>query len=205
MLSGFVFLLLAWSLLLFPSLLLLPVQPPFVPTAHVREAAASASTLYAPTTMAEGFGELVLILGDLHIPHRAAAIPAPLKKMLVPERMAHILCTGNACTKGVLEYLKTIAPNVHAVKGDFDEIDGLVDERVVQIGQFKIGLIHGHTVVPWGDLDSLSVVRRKLDVDILVTGHTHKNQVRQPTSRTASRVDMLTICRTTFPFAAPLL
>ena len=127
--------------------------------------------------MSEGFGELVLILGDLHIPHRAAAIPAPLKKMLVPERMQHILCTGNACTKGVLEYLKTIAPNVHAVKGDFDEIDGLVEERVVQIGQFKIGICHGHTVVPWGDLDSLAVVRRKLDVDILVTGHTHKSQV----------------------------
>jgi len=127
---------------------------------------------------AEGFGELVLILGDLHIPHRASAIPAPLKKMLVPDRMQHVLCTGNACTKSVLEYLKTIAPNVHAVKGDFDEIDGLVEERVVQIGQFKIGLCHGHTVVPWGDLDSLSVVRRKLDVDILVTGHTHKNQVR---------------------------
>lgn len=76
--------------------------------------------------MAE-FGELVLILGDLHIPHRAAAIPAPLKKMLVPERMQHIICTGNACTKSVLEYLKTIAPNVHCVKGDFDEIDGLVE------------------------------------------------------------------------------
>lgn len=48
----------------------------------------------------------------------------------------------------------------------------------MQIGQFKIGICHGHTVVPWGDLDSLSVVRRKLDADILVTGHTHKSQAR---------------------------
>ena len=35
----------------------------------------------------------------------------------------------------------------------------------------------GHTVVPWGDLESLSKLRREMDVDILVTGHTHKNEV----------------------------
>lgn len=29
-------------------------------------------------------------------------------------------------------------------------------------------------VVPWGDLDSLAMVQRQLDVDILVSGHTHR-------------------------------
>lgn len=29
-------------------------------------------------------------------------------------------------------------------------------------------------VVPWGDLDSLVMVQRQLDVDILVSGHTHR-------------------------------
>jgi vacuolar protein sorting-associated protein 29 len=29
-------------------------------------------------------------------------------------------------------------------------------------------------VVPWGDLDSLAMLQRQLDVDILVTGHTHQ-------------------------------
>lgn len=29
-------------------------------------------------------------------------------------------------------------------------------------------------VIPWGDLDSLAMLRRQLDVDILVTGHTHQ-------------------------------
>ena len=32
--------------------------------------------------------------------------------------------------------------------------------------------------MPWGDLESLSKLRREMDVDILVTGHTHKNEVR---------------------------
>ena len=30
-----------------------------------------------------GYGELVLILGDLHMPHRAASIPEKFQKMLV--------------------------------------------------------------------------------------------------------------------------
>ena len=29
---------------------------------------------------------------------------------------------------------------------------------MLQVGQFKIGLTHGHQVVPWGDIDSLSLV-----------------------------------------------
>ena len=40
--------------------------------------------------------------------------------------------------------------------------------------QFKLGLRHGHRVIPWGDLDSLAMLQRQLDVDILVTGHTHR-------------------------------
>ena len=47
----------------------------------------------------------------------------------------------------------------------------------MQIGNFKIGLIHGHQVVPWGDLESLSAVQRELDCDILISGQTHKNQI----------------------------
>ena len=42
---------------------------------------------------------LVLVLGDLHIPHRASALPAKFRKLLVPGRIQHILCTGNLCTK----------------------------------------------------------------------------------------------------------
>lgn len=48
------------------------------------------------------------------------------------------------------------------------------EQKVVTVGQFRIGLCHGHQVVPWGDTDSLSMVQRQLDVDILITGHTHK-------------------------------
>lgn len=48
------------------------------------------------------------------------------------------------------------------------------DQKVVNVGQFKVGLCHGHQVIPWGDPESLALLQRQLDVDVLVFGHTHK-------------------------------
>ena len=53
------------------------------------------------------------------------------------------------------------------------------EQKVVTVGQFRIGLCHGHQVVPWGDLESLAMVQRQLDVDILISGHTHKFQATE--------------------------
>jgi vacuolar protein sorting-associated protein 29 len=36
------------------------------------------------------FGELVLVVGDSHIPHRAAGIPEQFKRMLVPNKMVRV-------------------------------------------------------------------------------------------------------------------
>lgn len=40
--------------------------------------------------------------------------------MLVPGKIQTVLCTGNLCTKSTLQYLRSIAPDVHVVQGDFD-------------------------------------------------------------------------------------
>ncbi|KAG6883117.1 hypothetical protein C0993_007767, partial [Termitomyces sp. T159_Od127] len=95
---------------------------------------------------------LVLVIGDLHIPHRTHDLPAKFKKLLVPGKIQQILCTGNVCDKETYEYLKTISPDVHIVKGDYDEC------------------------IPTGDIDSLSSIARQMDVDVLVSGHTHTFQ-----------------------------
>lgn len=63
---------------------------------------------------------------------------------------------------------------MHIVRGDFDENLNYPEQKVVTVGQFKIGLIHGHQVIPWGDMASLALLQRQLDVDILISGHTHK-------------------------------
>jgi vacuolar protein sorting-associated protein 29 len=117
---------------------------------------------------------LVLVLGDLHIPHRAHGLPKKFKKLLVPGKIQHILCTGNLCTKEVFEYLKTLASDVHITRGDFDENAKYPENKVINIGDFKLGLCHGHQIVPWGDREALAILQRQLDVDILITGHTHR-------------------------------
>jgi vacuolar protein sorting-associated protein 29 len=90
-----------------------------------------------------------------------------------------VLCTGNLVTKEQFDELKGLAPNVHVVRGGFDDDSSFPEYKVIQIGQFKIGLIHGHQIVPWGDAHSLAVVQRQLDVDILISGHTHRNEVNE--------------------------
>lgn len=153
-----------------------------------------------------GFGELVLVLGDLHIPQRANAIPEKFKRyvifflmfvflgsaslsrlpgssccllrMLVPNKMQHVICTGNV---GYEQYeeLQRLAPNLHMVAGEYD-LEGPVsfpETRVVQVGSFRIGVLHGHQVIPWNDHAALGRMRRKLNVDILISGHTHQNEV----------------------------
>jgi vacuolar protein sorting-associated protein 29 len=94
----------------------------------------------------------------------------------VPGKMQHVLCTGNVGSKSLDDYLHTLANSVHVVRGDMDD-SSLPETKIVQIGDFSIGVCHGHQVVPWGDAEALGNLQRKLDVDILITGHTHKNEV----------------------------
>mmetsp|Transcript_40456 Transcript_40456/g.99340 ORF Transcript_40456/g.99340 Transcript_40456/m.99340 type:complete len:791 (+) Transcript_40456:140-2512(+) len=126
---------------------------------------------------------LVLVIGDLHIPHRHHALPAAFKKLLVPGKIQHVISTGNLCTAAEYQYFKSLASDVHVVKGDFDEVTTYPEQKVVTIGQFRVGVMHGHQVVPHGDKASLAMLQRQLDVDILVTGHTHRFEAFQMGSK----------------------
>lgn len=75
-----------------------------------------------PFSVAEYIMVLVLVIGDLHIPHRIHDLPAKFKKLLVPGKIQQILCTGNVCDRETYEYLRTVAADVHVVRGDYDEV-----------------------------------------------------------------------------------
>ena len=98
----------------------------------------------------------------------------PLSSLLNPHRS---LFAPKLCSQ--FDEFRGLAQSFHIVRGDFDENANFPETKVVQIGQFRIGLIHGHQVVPWGDPLALAQIQRQLDVDILVTGHTHKNEVNE--------------------------
>jgi vacuolar protein sorting-associated protein 29 len=116
---------------------------------------------------------LVLCLGDLHVPHRAVDLPSKFKSLLAPGKIHQILCTGNLCAESMYDYLRSICSDVVVTQGDFDESTKWPDTAVVSVGGFKIGVCHGHQVIPSGDREALAVLIRRLDIDILVTGHSH--------------------------------
>ena len=80
--------------------------------------------------MAKDFGELALVLGDAHVPGRAPKIPAKLKRMLVPNKMQHVLCTGNMGSRELYEELRALAPTQHFVCGDDDDDADFPEETI---------------------------------------------------------------------------
>ena len=121
--------------------------------------------------------ELVLVVGDMFIPQRSPDITEQFKSILTPNKVQHVLCLGNIGNRESYDWLKSLSNDFHSVKGDFDEGD-IPEKTVVQIGEFSIGLIHGHQVLPWGDLESLANVQRSLGCDGLISGHTHKTNIK---------------------------
>ena len=121
--------------------------------------------------------ELVLVVGDMFVPQRSQDIDPQFKTILIPNKLQHVLSLGNIGSRESYDWLKSLSNDFHSVKGDFDEGD-MPEKKVVTIGEFKIGLIHGHQILPWGNVESLSSVQRELDCDILLSGNTHEINVK---------------------------
>lgn len=68
---------------------------------------------------------LILVIGDLHIPSRSASLPAKFKKLLVPGKIQQIICTGNVTDRETYDFLRSVSPDIHIVKGDFDDVQTL--------------------------------------------------------------------------------
>ena len=121
--------------------------------------------------------ELVLVVGDMFAPQRSPDISEQFKSILIPNKLQHVLSLGNIGSRESNDWLKSLSNDFHQVKGDYDEGD-IQEKKIVQIGEFKIGMIHGHQVLPWGDQESLSNLQRELGCDILLSAHTHQIEVR---------------------------
>lgn len=122
------------------------------------------------------FSEYIFLCGDMHIPMKSQDVPEIFKDLLPPGTFSQVICTGNIGTSLIHhEYLKSLGKNFHIVKGEYEEpLSQLPENKVIVAGKFKIGVIHGHQIIPWGDEESLSNYMRENDVDVIVSGHTHE-------------------------------
>ncbi len=114
----------------------------------------------------------ILVLADTHIPVASSDIPPQIYKCI--EGVDLILHAGDIAEKAFFEKLSSFK-EIKAVKGnmDTDALMGILPaKRVINIGKFKIGLIHG-----WGNsANLLHCLRNEFEnVDSIVFGHTHSS------------------------------
>jgi len=67
-----------------------------------------------------------------------------------------------------------------AVQGNMDRVNGidLAKAKVLEVEGLKIGVIHGE-VYPRADTSQLLYLAKELNVDILISGHSHQPKIEQ--------------------------
>lgn len=120
---------------------------------------------------------LIGLISDTHIPDRASSIPKKVFETF--EDVDMILHAGDLTSMEVLRKLNEIAPTT-AIQGNTDRYNGLnlPVAKTIEVNGLKIGLIHGE-VHPRADTQQLLYLAKELDVDILVTGHSHQPKIEQ--------------------------
>jgi len=122
---------------------------------------------------------LIGVISDTHIPERASVIPKMVFETFKDVDM--ILHAGDLVSLAVRKQLEELAPT-KCVMGNMDRYYGLkLPERIVlEVEDFKIGLNHGE-VYPRGDTQQLHYIGLEMDVEFLITGHTHWSFIHELT------------------------
>ncbi|MBE6499203.1 MAG: metallophosphoesterase [Methanobrevibacter thaueri] len=120
---------------------------------------------------------LIGLISDTHIPDRAKVLPEKVFETFSDVEL--ILHAGDLTSLSVIEELKKIAP-VMAVQGNMDRVNGidLAKAKVLEVEGLKIGVIHGE-VYPRADTSQLLYLAKELNVDILISGHSHQPKIEQ--------------------------
>ena len=120
---------------------------------------------------------LIGLISDTHIPDRAKEIPENVYSAF--KNVDLILHAGDLTSLNVIEELENIAP-VIAIQGNMDRVNGinLPTAKVLEAEGLRIGIVHGE-VYPRADTQQLLYLARELNVDILVSGHSHQPKIEQ--------------------------
>ncbi|MHA1291811.1 MAG: YfcE family phosphodiesterase [Promethearchaeota archaeon] len=132
-----------------------------------------------------------LIIGDSHIPRRAKDIPEEIYEKITDltksEFFEYTFFTGDLikCPK-LIDFLNLKTnKDVLIVIGNMDYFDGNREAPLYQRIEFTfsnnetmtIGLTHGAQISPRGDLLQLEELAIEKQFNILISGHTHKEEI----------------------------
>ena len=133
----------------------------------------------------------ILAIGDSHIPRRAKNIPNKiyniLNQLIEKERFDYTFFTGDIIkADDFINFLNlNTKKDLFIVVGNMDYYGGNRDAPMYQKLDFlfsdnnkiTIGLTHGHQISPRGDHMQLELLAIEKNYNILVSGHTHKEEV----------------------------
>ena len=133
----------------------------------------------------------LLAIGDSHIPRRAKSVPdqiiKKLEQLVEIEKFDYTFFTGDVVNAPkFMNFLNLITKrNLFVVIGNMDYYGGNRDAPVYQSlnismgnnDNLNVGLTHGHQVSPRGDRSQLELIAIEKSFNILISGHTHKEEI----------------------------
>lgn len=133
----------------------------------------------------------ILAIGDSHIPRRAKTVPdqiiKKLEQLVEIEKFDYTFFTGDVVkAPKFMNFLNLITKrNLFVVIGNMDYYGGNRDAPVyrslnISMGNnddLIIGLTHGHQISPRGDHSQLELIAIEKSFNILISGHTHKEEI----------------------------
>ena len=130
----------------------------------------------------------LLAIGDSHIPRRAREIPPKIYEKLETLTRTHLFdytfFTGDVIdAPEFLDFLKLRTKrDFFRVIGNMDYYGGNRDAPVFQKLKLpihlSIGMTHGAQISPRGDNDQLELLAMENEYNILISGHTHQEEVK---------------------------
>jgi len=133
----------------------------------------------------------LLAIGDSHLPRRAKSVPdqiiKKLEQLVEIEKFDYTFFTGDIVNAPkFMNFLNLITKRtLFVVIGNMDYYGGNRDAPVhrslnISMGNndnLIVGLTHGHQVSPRGDRSQLELVAIEKSFNILISGHTHKEEI----------------------------
>jgi putative phosphoesterase len=133
----------------------------------------------------------LLAIGDSHLPRRAKSVPdqiiIKLEQLVEIEKFDYTFFTGDVVNAPkFMHFLNLITKRIlFVVIGNMDYYGGNRDAPIYQNlnvsmennDYLNVGLTHGHQVSPRGDRSQLELIAIEKKFNILISGHTHKEEI----------------------------